>query len=67
MTGNEGVDDAKEIGMDAAVVVVLSEPDGIFTFKEEQKLARKAFLFTPILTLFPTWLGNSLVTSDWST
>lgn len=35
---------AKEISLDGAAAAVLSEPGGIFTFKEEQRRVPKAFL-----------------------
>lgn len=35
---------AKEICGDAALDIVLSEPDGVFAFKEKTELALKAFL-----------------------
>lgn len=36
---------AREISMDNAVVAILSETDGIFTSKVEQRTALKAFFW----------------------
>lgn len=35
---------APEISVDVALAVVISEPDGIFTLKKENKTALEAFL-----------------------
>lgn len=45
--------------MDAAVLTVLSELEAIFTIKEEQRMAPKAFL-SGRGALLPTGLGKSI-------
>lgn len=45
--------------MDAAVVTVLSELDGMFAFKEEQRVAPR--LFGEIFALLPTGFGKRFV------
>lgn len=54
---------AEEISMDAAAAGVLSEPDGIFTLKEVQRKALKAFLGEKkdLFPLPPTGFGRSSV------
>lgn len=53
---------ANEISVDAAVTAVLSELDGIFTLKEEQRMTLKAFFSEKdILSLLPTGFSKSLV------
>lgn len=43
---------AKDISMDAAEVAVISELDGIFAFKKEQRTAPNAFLLGKNMFLF---------------
>lgn len=45
---------AKEVGVNAAIAVVLSEPDYIFSYKEEQRTACKAFLYGKYVLVFPS-------------
>lgn len=53
---------AKEINVDAATAAVLSEPDSIFPFEEEQRTTLKPFLGgEDVLSLLPTGIGRSLV------
>lgn len=42
--------------MDAVVTEVLSEPDGIFALKDEQRTALKAFLRGEDIFFMPDWL-----------
>lgn len=52
----------KEISVDTAVAVVLSELDGIFALKDEQRTAQKAFLGGEgVFSLRLTGFGKSLV------
>lgn len=47
--------------MDAALAAHLSEPDGIFTLREEQRKELKAFLGgKDILASLPSGFGDSL-------
>lgn len=49
----------KEIRVDAAVAAVLSELDGLFTFKEQHKTGQKALLGGQhCLALLQTGFGN---------
>lgn len=53
----------EEISVDAVVAAVLSELNGNFHFKEEQRVPLKAFLVgKDVSTLFPAGFGKSLVT-----
>lgn len=55
---------ANEISTDAAVMAVLSELDGIYTLKDEQKWLRKLFLFFQHdFSLLLTGIGKSLNTA----
>lgn len=54
---------AKDVMMDAAIGTDLSEVDGIFTLKEEQKSALKAFLggqwsFALLMTGFKSYVKH---------
>lgn len=59
---------AKEISLEAAIVAVLSEVDGIFSLKEEQQSALKAFLSVHCFTFTLSDARLMLRTnkSDWS-
>lgn len=51
---------AKEIRVEAAEVAVLSQPDGIFSLKEERRRALKDFLRKDIFVLLTAGFGKSL-------
>lgn len=54
---------SRAASVDAAVAAVLSELDGVFTFKEEQRTALKAPLVgRDVFALLLTGFGRSLVT-----
>lgn len=52
----------KQISLDAATAAVLSEPDGMFVWKEGQKTPRKVFLHgKDVFALLLTGSSKSLV------
>lgn len=53
---------AKEISVDAAVTVVSTKFDGLFTLKETQRMALKAFLSEKdVFALLPNGFGKSVL------